>query len=196
MAWLAAEMIKLAWRDANPEIVQFWYDLEHAAINAVENPGQTFKAGEHVRLRVPKGSTFLKCILPSGRSIYYPYPRIEWRKTPWGKQKATLIYKCVDSFTRKWADQDYYGGLGSENVTQAAARDVMAYSMTVCEDAGYSCVLTVHDENVVETDDDFGTDEDFHRLFTSPPPWTLPQGNRLGLPIAASGWDGARYKKE
>jgi DNA polymerase len=78
-------MIKLAWREANPEIVQFWYDLEGAAINAVENPGKTFMAGEFITFRM--SGSFLRCKLPSGRSIFYPYPRIEWRNTPWGKQK-------------------------------------------------------------------------------------------------------------
>lgn len=193
-AWLAAEMIKLAWREANPEIVQFWYDLEEAAINAVENPGQTFKAGDHIRFR--KTGSFLRCILPGGRSIFYPYPRIEWQTTPWGKEKKVLIYKAVDSFTRKWSEHHYYGGLGAENVTQATARDVMAHGMLLCDKHGYETLLTVHDEDVAETDEDFGSDEEFHELFTTPPTWTLPTNNSLGLPIAASGWEHDRYMKE
>lgn len=193
-AWLTAEMIKLAWREANHEIVQFWWDLEEAAINAVENPGKTFRAGEFITFR--KSGSFLRCKLPSGRSIFYPYPRVEWRKTPWGKQKAVLIFKANDSFTRKWSDQEYYGGLGSENVTQASARDVMAAAILRTEAAGYENVLSVHDEGVAETDEDFGSEEEFHELFVTPEPWMLPKGNRLGLPIAASGWEDTIYKKE
>lgn len=193
-AWLTAEMIKLAWRDANPEIVQFWWDLEEAAINAVENPGKTFRAGEFITFK--KSGSFLRCKLPSGRSIFYPYPRVEWRKTPWGKQKAVLVFKANDTFTRKWSDQEYYGGKGAENVTQASASDVMRFSIITTEEAGYENVLSVHDEGVAETDEDFGSEEEFHERFTTPPPWSLPQGNRLGLPIAASGWTDDRYKKE
>jgi DNA polymerase len=193
-AWLAAEMIKLAWRDANPEIVQFWYDLNEAAVNAVENPGKTFKAGEFITFK--KSGSFLRCKLPSGRSIFYPYARVEWQKTPWGKQKATLIFKANDSFTRKWSDQHFYGGKVAENVTQAAARDVMAAAVIRTENAGYENVLSVHDEGVTECDDDFGSEEEFHELFVTPEPWMLPKGNRLGLPIAASGWEDVIYKKE
>lgn len=193
-AWLTAEMVKLTWRENNPEIVQFWYDLEEAAINAVENPGKTFKAGEFITFK--KSGSFLRCKLPSGRSIFYPYPRVEWKNTPWGKQKPTLIFKAIDSFTRKWAEQHYYGGLGAENVTQAAARDVMANAIVTTENAGYENVLSVHDEGVAESDEDFGSEEEFHELFTTPPAWALQKGNRLGLPIAASGWTDERYKKE
>ncbi|WP_204348359.1 hypothetical protein, partial [Klebsiella pneumoniae] len=60
-AWLAAEMVKLTWRENNPEIVQFWYDLEEAAINAVENPGQKFKAGEFITFNMT--GSFLRCKL-------------------------------------------------------------------------------------------------------------------------------------
>ena len=193
-AWLAAEMIKLAWRDANPEIVQFWYDLNEAAINAVENPGKTFTAGEFITFR--KSGSFLRCKLPSGRSIFYPYARVEWKKTPWGKQSPTLIFKANDSFTRKWQDQHFYGGKSAENVTQAAARDVMAAAIIRTENADYANVLSVHDEGVAETDEDFGSEQEFHELFVAPEPWMLPKGNRLGLPIAASGWEDVIYKKE
>jgi DNA polymerase len=187
-AWLAAEMVKLAWRDANPEIVEFWYDLERAAINAVENPGQSFMAGKYILFRM--SGSFLRCKLPSGRSIFYPYPRIEWKPTPWGKQKPTLIFKSVDSFTRKWAEHHYYGGLGAENVTQATARDVMAGALVRCEEGGYFGVLSVHDEGLSETAEDFGSEEAFHDLFVAVLPWAE------GLPIAASGWMAERYKKE
>ena len=61
---------------------------------------------------------------------------------------------------------------------------------------GYENLLSVHDEGVAETDEDFGSEEEFHELFTTPPAWALPKGNRRGLPIAASGWIADRYKKE
>ena len=57
-------------------------------------------------------------------------------------------------------------------------------------------IYQLHDEGVAETPEDFGSEEEFHELFTTPPVWALPKGNRLGLPIAASGWTDDRYKKE
>ncbi len=187
-AWLAAEMIKLAWRDANPDIVQFWYDLENAAINAIENPGQTFKAGEYITYR--KSGSFLRCKLPSGRSIFYPYARIEWITTPWGKQKKEIIFKSEDGFTRKWSEQKFYGGFGSENVTQAVARDVMVVGLLAAEAGGYETLITIHDEDVAECDEALGSEEEFHELFVTPAPWAP------GLPVTATGWLDERYKKE
>ncbi len=103
------------------------------------------------------------------------YPRVEWKMTPWGKQKPVLIFKAIDSFTRKWSEQEYYGGLGSENVTQATARDVMSNAITVTEAHGYENLLSVHDEGVAETDEDFGSEEEFHELFTTPARMGAPE---------------------
>ena len=184
-AWLAAELIKLAWRDANPKIVQFWYDLENAALDAVAAPGQVIPCGPVAYVK--KGS-FLFCRLPSGRVLTYPYARIESVKTPWGRKEA-VVYKTVDGYTRNWCDKAFYGGLGAENVTQATARDVMAEAMLRASAAGYPLIITIHDELVGEVDIGFGSLEEFLELLCELPSWAK------GLPIAADGWRGPRYRK-
>jgi len=185
-AWMTAELIKLAWRQANPNIEQHWHETERAAIDAVLNPGSTQPAG---MVKYKKAGVWLFCQLPSKRCLAYAYPKIVEKPTPWGENRAGLVYWGVDSFTKKWSQQDFYGGLGVQNNTQAVARDVMIEAMARGEAAGYLPVLTVHDEGVCEVSKDFGSVEQFCSLMTEPPNWAV------GLPIAADGWEGARYRK-
>ena len=187
--WLAAEVVKIAWRQANPEIARYWLDLEDAAIAAVREPGRTFPVGKRGNVKYRKAGSFLFCQLPSGRVLTYPYPRVEMRKTPWGAEKPQLLYKFVDQFTRKWTEGATYGGSLSENVTSGTCRDLMAEAMLRADEAGYSLVLTVHDELVSDDPEDFGSAEDFRRLMEIVPPWAE------GFPIAASVYRASRYRK-
>lgn len=77
------------------------------------------------------------------------------------------------------------------NCTQAAARDVLAANMQAVEDAGYPLVIHVHDELITEVPDtaDFSSNE-LARLMSQVPPWAE------GLPLAAAGFECARYRKE
>jgi DNA polymerase len=86
-------------------------------------------------------------------------------------------------------EQDFYGGLADENVTQAAARDCMANGMHNTEAAGYPCILTVHDEDIAERKKGEGNLDEFVRLLTKPADWMK------GLPLAAEGYVSTRYKK-
>lgn len=191
--YLAAELTKLAWRQNESEIVSFWKLLEGAALSALRQPGQTFSAGKFIKFR--KTGSWLRCTLPSGRSIWYPFPRIAKKEAPWRDHNGEKVfldavqYMGVDRFTKKWDLQDAYGGLFAENVTQAVARDVLAEAMLRLEDCGYPPILTVHDEAVCETPEDFGDFDSFMRAFSEPPVWAA------GLPLAGDGWRGPYYKK-
>lgn len=184
--WKAAEAVKIAWRMKHPRVVQFWYDLEDAAVSAVCQPGEVFSAGP-VRFR--KKGSFLLCQLPSRRVIYYPYAKLEDKPTPWGDTRIGLAYKSVDSFTKRFDWQDFYGGKAAENVTQAVARDVMRDAMHRLKAAGYPCVMTVHDEELAETEEGFGDLDEFLALMARVPEWAD------GLPVAVAGWTGRTYRK-
>ncbi|MCC7253957.1 DNA polymerase, partial [Hyphomicrobium sp.] len=54
-----AEDIKTKWRAANPAIKSFWWDLERAAIDAVENPGKT-TAVRDIRFKVAGSFLFMR----------------------------------------------------------------------------------------------------------------------------------------
>lgn len=193
--WLASELVKVSWRKNNPAIVRFWEKIEHAAIMAVMNPGEVYSVNEPEDelpeiYYVVKGS-FLICKLPSGRRIYYPYPRVEERTTDWGAKKPTLTYKYEDANTRKWVRGPTYGGSLTENVVQGIARDLLANRMLAVSEEGHRIVLHVHDELVTESSTDKPKENfaELKHIVETVPAWAS------GLPIAAEGWYGRRYRK-
>jgi DNA polymerase len=173
-----------AWRDAHPRTVDFWYEIDRAAIAAVQRPDVVVASG---RFTLTLDAPFLRITLPSGRTLSYPFPRLGVGKFG----DPIVIYK--DNAEGKWVDcrfgQGAYGGIWTENVVQAGARDLLAAAMLRLEAAGYHVVLHVHDEVVVEVPDGFGSLEEFQRLLTMVPEWAN------GLPLAAKVRAGLRFSK-
>ena len=106
-----------------------------------------------------------------------PYEFNAWDFTYWG----------VDSKTRKFKEIFTYGGKWTENITQAVARDIMAESMLLLEERGYSIVLTVHDEIISEVTN--GTVEEFTTIMERTPKWAE------GLPVKVEAYEAYRYRK-
>lgn len=133
------------WREAHPNTKRFWYDMEEAAIAAVDEPGSSFTVAGKITFRV--SGSFLTMRLPSGRHLFYPYPEIRSFEVPWknpdGSQamKDGLTYmseidmskkaKVVEDprNTKNYARIKTYGGMIAENATQAVARDILADAM-------------------------------------------------------------------
>lgn len=172
-------------------IRDLWYELEQAAEGAVLRPGEITSAGTGAEVQYVASGQWLMCRLPSGRAIFYCRPKVEWVEVPWSDtdKRRAVTFEGVNTYTRKWTRGSMYGGLQTENVVQATARDIMAAAMARVEDAGYPVVLTVHDEIIADVPNDHGSLEDFERLMSRVPKWAS------GVPIDVKGWEGQRWRK-
>ena len=157
-----AEEIKKAWRLANPRIVQYWYALERAALDAMSSTGvfAVGPVGRQVKFR--KAGSFLWMLLPSNRALCYPYPEIRTVMTPWGAEKEALTFMTTVDFNQKkkiihdqnskgrWQRVSTHGGPLAENATQGFCRDLLATAMVAIEAEDIPVVFHVHDEPVAE----------------------------------------------
>lgn len=177
--FIACDSLKRLWRRAHPATCDFWYELERTVRTAIATPQKTLYCGY---LKIRRDGAWLRIQLPSGRALCYPSPSIE---------KGNITYQGVNSYSRKWQRLKTYGGKLVENVTQAAARDVLAGNMPLIEDAGYSIVLTVHDEVITEAPDtDDFNDKALSALLSTNPEWAPD------IPLNAGGFEAYHYRKE
>lgn len=178
-AFVTCDTFKRLWRGAHQATVSLWHDLEDACIAAVKAPGKTLRVRS---LLVGCTGAWLRIRLPSGRYLCYPSPRVKDDK---------LSYMGMNQYTRQWQRIGTHGGKLVENVTQAASRDILMANMPAIEQAGYAIVLSVHDELITESDDT----EEFDSRHLAAHMATVPVWAE-GLPLAAAGFSGYRYKKD
>lgn len=183
-----AEEAVTAYRQTNTKIVSYWNEVNRAAISAVSTPGEVF-ATRGRRVKFIKRGGYLWIKLPSGRALAYASPKIVDRMTPWGETRPAVEFSGLNNYTRKWERMALYGGLITENVVQAVARDLLTDASLRTEAAGYPTILSVHDELVSERKVGEGSLEEFTALMKEAPAWAA------GLPIDCESWRGVRYKK-
>jgi DNA polymerase bacteriophage-type len=181
---LAQKAVK-AYRHHHRKVVEFWGNMERAAITATQNPGKKLFIN---RVSWLLSGKYLFCELPSGRRLTYYGPKIKFEKTPWGEKRAKLYHWDIHPKTRKWVFTSTYGGKLVENICQGTARDVMVDGMFRVMKAGFDLMITVHDEAVAEHDKP-GKLEEFERLLGRVPKWAE------GLPLKVKGFESFRYRK-
>jgi len=152
-----------AWRRANPWAMPFWQALEGAYTRAMRNRGREFSAGLITYLF---DGTHLWYALPSGRVLCYPFAKLEAD----GVSYAKASWKPAADAT-EWPRARLWRGLACENVTQAAAHDLLRASLRRLEAEGQDVVLHVHDEIVCETADPDATVAAMRRAMCTPPNW-------------------------
>ncbi len=172
-----------AWRKASPNIVRFWYDVESAAIEALENQC-TVKVKHGIRM-VGK-SNFLFIMLPSGRYLSYAKPSLEENKFG----RTAIHYYGKDEGRVMPGKLSTYGGKLVENITQAVARDLLAEKMKRLDEEGYDIVFHVHDEVVLEVEEGGRDIEEVNAIMAEPVAWAE------GLPLSADGYETNYYKKD
>jgi DNA polymerase len=102
-----------------------------------------------------------------------------------------LSYMGINQYSRKWSRLRTYGGKLVENMTQAVARDVFKNCYPAAIEAGYSIRLPVHDELVTYApDQDRYNENELARIMSIAPQWAK------GIPLAAAGYQGYRYRKD
>jgi len=179
--YVACEVLKRAWRDAHAATSALWAAAGEAVRLAIKNPGESFPIGQHLKAR--RDGAWLRLRLPSGRYLCYINPSVD--------DDGQITYFGVNQYTRQWGRIKTYGGKLIENATQAFARDILAYNMPAIEAKGYQIVLSVHDELLTETPDreEFNADE-LGQMMSIAPPWAKD------IPLAAAGFETARYRKD
>jgi len=163
-----ARRIVDSWRRANPWAPTFWSDLERAYMSAMRHPGHEFTAG---RVTYVYDRQHLWYMLPSGRVLCYPYARIEGEDLTYAK----AAWKPAADAT-EWPRARLWRGLACENVTQAAAHDILRRALRELNVIGQretslDVCLHVHDEVVLETSAPEVAKAELERIMTTPPEW-------------------------
>lgn len=177
------EPLKRAWREANPNIVKWWWQVGNAAMDAIKDPKTRYYAG---KVSFIKEHGFLFCDMPSGNRLCYPRPAI--RLDP-RYDKDQIVYEGTDQKHPQWSEIGTYGPKLVENITQSIARDLLVYGMQEVRKEGYDIVLHVHDEAVIDADMDVEV-HTIEKLLATQPEWAK------GLPLKADGFETMFYRKD
>ena len=169
-----------AWRNANPNIVRLWWDVDRAVKEAVTERCGT----ETQRIRFEYRSGMLLIWLPSGRQLTYVKPRMGINR--FGSEAVT--YEGVGA-TKKWERIESYGPKFVENIVQAISRDILCCAMRKLNEKGFDIVMHVHDEVVLEVPLEV-TVTDICTLMNQTPTWAQ------GLLLRADGYECNFYKKD
>lgn len=173
------------WRKANPRIVKWWYSMENAAKTAIKRKGIADDEIGGIRFEWLKGQLFMH--LPSGRKLCYM--RAKMGSNRFGNE--SIAYEGVNQTTRKWEQQETYGGKLAENCVQATARDCLRESMMALDREGFDIRMHVHDEVIINEPRDSGRGyEDVCEIMGRPIAWAPD------LPLRADGYETDFYKKD
>lgn len=167
-----------AWREANPNIVQFWWDVDRAAKTAVKEKIATETHG--IQFICRSGMLFIE--LPSGRHLSYVQPQIGVNR--FGTESITYLGMGA---AKKWERIETFAGKLVENITQAVARDVLCYAMQTLKDE--RIVMHVHDEVIIEAETWLSLEKVCEKMGRTPP-WAP------GLILRADGYECQYYKKD
>ena len=167
-----------SWREANPNIVRFWWDVDRAVKDCIRQRVPTETHGLHFDYR----SAMLFITLPSGRRLAYVKPRIG--ENQFGGESVT--YMGVGG-TKKWERLESYGPKFVENIVQGTARDILCYAMQTLKNC--SIVAHVHDEIIIEADRRMSVAAVCEQMGRTPP-WAK------GLKLRADGYECEFYQKD
>lgn len=167
-----------AWREANPNIVAFWWAVDRAVKQAVKEHLDSRLGNLHFAYR----SGFLFITLPSGRKLAYAKPQMGVNR--FGGESVT--YEGI-GLTKKWERLESYCPKFVENIVQATSRDILMYAMQTLR-REWICAH-VHDELILECPQDASVADICEKMGRTPP-W-MP-----GLLLRADGYECPFYQKD
>jgi DNA polymerase bacteriophage-type len=184
-----AENAVTNYRRSYAKVKALWGQCESAAIQAVDNPGTTYDAGKHLKLKCQNDVLWMR--LPSGRLICWQRPQLELLVTPWGAEKMGVTVHSQNTYTRSWTRNQLIGSSIFQSGVQGTARDFLADAMLRLDNAGYCVINSIHDEVLLLIDESEAESalDRVISIMTTPPKWAP------GFPLAAEGWVDKRYKK-
>ena len=173
-----------SWREANRNIVKYWYVVERAAKTAMEEH-RTIKLPHNIAFSFVDNILFIK--LPSGRKLAYYNARLEGND----RGGTQITYEGIEQTTKRWGRLDTYGGKLVENIVQAVARDCLAEAMLRVNMAHYNIVMHVHDEIIIDAPiEDRKVEEVIAHVMGQPIEWAE------GLPLKGDTYTTKHYKKD
>lgn len=168
-----------SWREANPNIVSLWWDIDSVVKRVVKT--RTKEKYKSLVISYEKGILFIE--LPSKRRLAYPKAKIGTNR--FGGE--SIVYEGI-VVGNKWDKIESYGGKFVENIVQAIARDILAEAMMRLEKKGFNIVMHIHDEVVIESDS--SSIEEINEIISIVPSWAP------GLILDADGFESEFYKKD
>lgn len=167
-----------AWRNSNPMITAFWWDVDRAVKTAIRQRIPSDVRG--IKFFYKSGMLFIQ--LPSGRRLAYVKPRIGTNQ--FGGESVT--YEGVGSM-KKWERIESYGPKFVENIVQAISRDILCNAMKTLR----HCFIVghVHDVLIVECSLDVDMKVICEQMGRSPE-W-MPD-----ILLRADGYETMFYKKD
>lgn len=178
--------IVTAWRNANPNIKNLWKSIERAAIDTVAN--YRLNSVDCITFNYEYDFSsdiyFLTIQLPGERKLFYAFPFI----ADGNFGSPAVYYKGL--LGKKWCTLSTYGGKLTENIVQAIARDCLAVTLERLDNAGYTTVMHIHDEAVIDCPAERADLETVCDIMRLPIAWAP------GLLLNADGFVSDYYKKD
>jgi DNA polymerase len=166
----AEEALRLTnlYRNKNPKVIQLWRKLELVLKKTAKNS-------------IDKDAFFT---LPSGRKMTY-------RAVSSDATGERTTLKAFIPRQGKMMELKYWGGILTENLVQACARDVFMDCCLRIESAGIPVIMRVHDEVVCLVKESEAEEKlkQIIEIMSTPPEWAS------GLPLGAEGGLSKVYKK-
>lgn len=161
-----ARQVVFTYRRKNKAIVDFWKETEWAFRRAVLGEPSILCNGKVHFMPMQRPHKGVQIRLPSGSYLYYHYAQIDAEETDKGMREI-LTYATDEGGIL--GRSKLYGGLLTEHIVSATARDILVPAMYRLENAGFDVLNVVHDEIWAQAQD--GRDQEFKRIMCINPSW-------------------------